>query len=101
TKNRVPALTADRRDDLFKYIWGIHKNLNCHLYRIGGVDDHVHILTSIHPKLALSDYIREIKTGSSLHIKAESMFPDFPGWQDGYAAFPHSIRDRDPVIESI
>ena len=37
TKDRVPALSADRREDLFRYIWGILKNKDCHLYRIGGV----------------------------------------------------------------
>jgi REP element-mobilizing transposase RayT len=33
------------------------KNKECHLYRINGVEDHVHILTSLHPTLALSDLI--------------------------------------------
>ncbi|MCU4177342.1 transposase [Carboxylicivirga sp. N1Y90] len=44
TKNHQKTLTPDR-EDLFKYIWGILKNKNCHLYRIGGVEDHIHIIT--------------------------------------------------------
>jgi putative transposase len=52
TKNRERTLPDGKRDALYKYIWGIHGNLNCHLYRIGGVDDHVHILTGLSTTLA-------------------------------------------------
>ena len=52
TENRERTLTDGKRDALYKYIWGIHSNLNCHLYRIGGVDDHVHILTALPTTLA-------------------------------------------------
>ena len=36
TKNRQRTLPDDHRELLYCYIWGIHRNLNCHLYRIGG-----------------------------------------------------------------
>jgi putative transposase len=101
TKERVPALTADKRENLFRYIWGILKNKNCHLYRIGGVEDHIHILTSLHPTVALADLVREIKTSTSKWIKEESVFPKFAHWQDGYGAFTVSHSDKDEVIEYI
>ncbi len=60
TKHRAPALAKAHRDDLCRFIWGVLKARNCHLYRIGGVDDHVHILTSLHPTVALADLVKEI-----------------------------------------
>ena len=51
TKDRQRVLQSERRQELFKYIWGVVRNKNCHLYRIGGVEDHVHILTSLHPSM--------------------------------------------------
>ncbi len=48
TKNRERTLAADKREDVYKYIWGILKNRKSHLYRIGGTEDHVHILSSLH-----------------------------------------------------
>jgi hypothetical protein len=36
TKDCTLALKRDRREDLFRYIWGIIKNRQCHLYRING-----------------------------------------------------------------
>ncbi|MCK6484025.1 MAG: IS200/IS605 family transposase [Phycisphaerae bacterium] len=101
TKNRVRCLTADRREDLFRYIWGIVKNHQCHLYRINGVEDHVHILSSLHPTVCLADLVKAIKTGASRWIRDERVFAAFTHWQDGYAAFTHSMTDKDRLIEYI
>ena len=63
TKDRQPVLRPDRREDLFRYIWGILKNRQSHLYRINGTEDHVHILTSLHPTVSLADLVKDVKTG--------------------------------------
>ncbi len=65
TKDRVPVLAADKREKLFRYAWGILKNKDCHLYRINGVEDHVHILTSLHPTVCLADLVKEVKVSTS------------------------------------
>jgi REP element-mobilizing transposase RayT len=101
TKDRVPVLKADRREDLFRYIWGIVKNRNSHLYRVNGAEDHVHILTSLHPTVNLADFVKDTKTGTSLWIKEKSVFPSFSHWQDGYGAFTHSKGEIDALIEYI
>jgi putative transposase len=99
TKNRERGLPANKRDDLFRYTWGILKNKDCHLYRIGGVADHIHILTEVHPAIALADLVKDIKTSTSSWIKAENTFPDFTHRQDGYGAFTVAPSDKDAVIE--
>ena len=101
TKDRERVLLADRRDDLFRYTWGILKNKDCHLCRIGGVEDHIHILTEVHPTIALADLVKDIKTATSGWIKKEGAFPGFTHWQDGYGAFTVSHRDRNDLIEYI
>jgi REP element-mobilizing transposase RayT len=68
TKNRERVLLANRRDDLFRYIWGILKNKDCHLYRISGVEDHLHILTEIHPTIALATLVKDIKISTSFGL---------------------------------
>ena len=101
TKGRQPVLNKENRKDLFQYIWGILKNKNCYLYRIGGVEDHIHILTSLHPTVCLADLIKAIKVGTSVWIKEGRMFQGFTHWQDGYGAFTHSSREKDGLIEYI
>ena len=98
TKNRERTLIAENRKPLFQYMWGILKNKKCHLYQIGGVEDHIHIITHLHPSIALSDLIKDIKLASTEHIKDKHLFPHFKGWQDGYAAFTYSIDAKENLI---
>lgn len=101
TKNRESCMAKEQRDKLFAYIWGIHKELKCHLYRIGGVEDHLHILTSLPSTLSRSKYVESIKTGSTNWIRRENIIPAWPGWQDGYGAFTAAHDDKDAIIEYI
>ena len=101
TKMRKKTLIAEQRKELFKYTWGILKNKKCHLYQINGIEDHIHILTHLHPSISLADLIKDIKVASSTFIKKEKIFPNFNGWQDGYGAFTYSIKQKDVLIEYI
>jgi REP element-mobilizing transposase RayT len=101
TKKREHTLTKDNRDELFKYIWGLLKNKKCHLYRINGVEDHLHIILSLHPTISVSSLIKDIKLSSSEHIKSKGLFKHFNGWQQGYGAFTYHIKDKDRLIEYV
>ena len=101
TKSRERTLANSGREELFKYIWGILKNKKCHLYRINGVEDHVHIVTHLHPSIALSSLVKDIKLASSDYIKRNNLFLKFNGWQEGYGAFTYSIKDKDRLIEYV
>ena len=101
TKNREKSLLESGRDKLFAYIWGILKNKKCHLYRIGGVEDHLHIVTDIHPMVAPSILVKDIKLASSKLIKHEDIFPRFNGWQDGFGAFTYAHSAKADLIEYV
>lgn len=77
TKHREPTLTKQNREELFRFIWGILAKKNCHLYRINGVEDHLHILTHVHPTISLSSLVKDIKVSSALHIKNQKLFNNF------------------------
>ena len=98
THNWVPALKASGREELYRYIAGIIKNKNCHLYQIGGIEDHIHIITHLHPSVSLSSLVKDIKLASTEHIKKMKLFPGFTGWQDGYGGFTYSISSKDNLI---
>ena len=101
TKYRIPCLVENQRNLLFRYIWGILNNKKCHLYRINGVDDHIHIFTHIHQSVPLSSIVKNIKLASHAWIKKEKLFPGFKGWQEGYGAFTHHINDKNRLIRYI
>ncbi len=101
TKGRQQSLIKSKRDALFRYIWGIIENNKCHLYRLNGVEDHLHIFSSLHQTVCLSDLVKDIKVSTSKWIKDNNLFPDFTHWQVGYGAFTLSINQKDTLIEYI
>ncbi len=101
TKHREPTLIKQNREELFRFIWGILEKKNCHLYRINGVEDHLHILTHIHPTVSLSSLIKDIKVSSALHIKNQKLFEGFTSWQEGYGAFSYNIKEKNRIIDYI
>jgi len=84
TKDSLPTIKQDHVNELYAYITGIVKHKNSHLYRINGVENHLHILTDMHPSIAPADFMREIKVSSSLWMKSSRLFPTFKGWAVGY-----------------
>jgi len=101
TKYSQKVLNLEHSEDLYKYIGGIIKNKKCFLYRINGMEDHIHILSDLHPSIALADYMRDIKTATSIWIKDSGNFPGFMGWADGYAALTYALRDKEMIINYI
>lgn len=101
TKHRERVLDKERRDDLYRFIWGMLEKRQCHLFRIGGIEDHLHILTAVHPTVALADLVKEIKTATSAWIKGEMVFPRFTHWQEGYGAFTCAAKDKAGLIAYI
>lgn len=100
TKNREPFITPEIRDRLYAFIGGMVKKENGKLICIGGVEDHIHLLVSVHPSVAISSLMRAIKAKSSSFLKEISKQDSF-GWQDGYGVFSVSASAVDKVMDYI
>jgi putative transposase len=88
TKERRPFLrNGNLRNELHAYLGGILKQHDCQPLVIGGVADHVHILSTLSRTCEAASMVKEIKRGSSLWIKEqEAALGDF-AWQNGYGIF--------------
>ncbi|MEI7898147.1 MAG: IS200/IS605 family transposase [bacterium] len=101
TKHSQKTLDPKYNKELYAYTAGIVKNKNCFLYQINGVENHVHLLCDLHPSTALADFIRDLKTSTSIWLKQSGKFPDFMGWAVGYAALTYAWRDKEMIITYI
>ena len=101
TKGGTKSLPIGNSHELYGYITGIIKNKYCFLYCINGMEDHIHILCDLHPSIALADYMRDIKTSTSIWLKQHRGFPAFDGWADGYAALTYSFREKETIINYV
>ena len=101
TKDRRQTLDAENHESLWKYVSGVIRGKQCAVYTVGGFTEHIHILCSLHPSMALADMVKDIKLAVSAWNKAEKVFPAFSGWAEGYGAFTCSVRDKDRIYHYI
>lgn len=95
------AIREDGLDRLFAYLGGTIRNLQDIPIEIGGMRDHVHILTSLPKNMSLSDFVRNIKAESSRWLKGMGrVYADF-SWQAGYGAFSVSPSMTDKTVDYI
>ena len=101
TKWSEKSIQQENVSSLYRYIWGVIKNQKGKLYRINGIEDHIHILSDLHPSVTLSDFVKSIKVSTSLWLKQSPDFPAFNGWGEGYAAFTYSYKEKAILINYI
>ena len=100
-KGRENLISSLWKDDLYKYISGIISNQGQKLYIINGMPDHVHILVSCKPTVALSNIVKEIKEHSSKYINEKGVIKGKFSWQEGFGAFSVSFRNVEQVVNYI
>lgn len=101
TYRSEPTIHIEHDKELYAYIYGIAKNLNCQTYRIGGMPDHVHVFVSLPPTMPIASFVQRVKTDSSKWLKANPNFPDFVGWAREYASLSKSASEKDTIIRYI
>jgi REP element-mobilizing transposase RayT len=101
TKERRPFITPELRERLWPFLGGIARQNKMKAIKIGGVEDHVHILLSLPSTMAISKALQLIKGGSSKWI--HETFPEHRlfAWQEEYGAFSVSVSQLDKTIKYI
>jgi len=101
TKNRQPLIQPPFESELYSYLGGICNEFDCHALKVGGYNDHVHILCMLSRKIALMKLLEEVKANSSKRMKTkEESLRNFY-WQDGYGAFSVNPTEIETVIAYI
>jgi len=100
TKDRFPLISSELKPDLLAFMGGTVRELNGRALTVGGTANHVHLLVSLPPTLAIADALRVVKANSSRWVhemKGRSKF----GWQAGYGAFSVSQSNAASVVKYI
>ena len=97
TKYRQKSIDDSIQIQLYKYIGGIVRNIGGSMIQIGGVEDHIHVLTNLPPSKSVSNCIRDIKANSSRWINELPETKSTFAWQKGYGAFTVSFSQI-PIV---
>jgi len=101
TKNRNAWLDRAVRPRLHAYVATICRDLNADAFRVGGVADHLHIVTTLPRTLSQAEMVETVKKTSSKWIKGlDAKYREFY-WQRGYGAFSVSPSHLKAVLEYV
>ena len=104
TKDRRPFLQdKGHRDRTHAYLAKICHNQGSPSLKVGGVEDHVHILCRLAKVRSISYMLQELKRESSKFVKELDLSFNKFYWQSGYGAFslsPSEVGDVMAYIEN-
>ena len=101
TKRSKNSIPEQHEKELYAYMLGIINNKKCKLYRIGGISNHIHLLVDIHPTIAVSDFMKELKEYTSKWLSINANFQEFDGWAVSFAAFSYNVNEKQTIIDYI
>lgn len=99
TKNREPVLREELDERLHSYLAGILKSEGHTPIKVGGFDDHVHMLYGLSRTQTISKSVEVVKAGSLYWLRQQGL-EDFH-WQNGYGAFGVSESNVPSVVRYI
>jgi putative transposase len=101
TKHRRKLIDDEISEQLFSYLGGVCKALECNPVKVGGYRNHIHILCTLSRKITQADLLEEIKKRSSKWIKTKGdKYLNFY-WQNGYGIFSVNPVETDGLISYI
>jgi len=101
TKNREPWLGSNVQRRMHAYVATICRDLGAEFVCVGGVTDHIHIVTTLFRTVSQANLVEQIKKVSSKWIKALDARYRGSFWQRGYGAFSVSPSELKAVLEYV
>lgn len=101
TKNREHWLDEQIESIVYDALYGKAKELGSRIMVMNGWYDHIHLVVAIPPRLAVSDFVREMKATSSRKLNIAHVLPHDFHWQDGYGAFTLNPYDMGGVLRYV
>jgi REP element-mobilizing transposase RayT len=101
TRKREPIIGADVEMNLRRFFQMTVADSKMHLHAIGFMPDHVHLVASIPPQLAISEAVRRLKGAASHGVNAELRLDASFGWQPEYGVLSFGEQALDRVIDYV
>ena len=81
TKGGEPLIAPQWEATLHSVIAAKAADLAAMVYAVGGIEDHIHLVVSVPPRIALSTFIGQIKGNSSHFVNHELRQDTVFAWQ--------------------
>lgn len=101
TKNREPLIQIEFEESLHNVIAAKGKDLGSFVYAVGGIEDHIHLVASVPPRIAMADFIGQVKGNSSHWVNHELALSYQFNWQAEYGVVSFGGKQLDVVVKYV
>jgi len=98
TFQREPWLDNTLRSLVYRSLYARAQRLAVVVHQIGGIEDHVHVVASVPPKLSVAECVGQLKGASSHTANDCSGRASVFRWESGYGALSLGERSLASVI---
>ena len=100
-KNREAVIKSEFQEEVYKYMSGTINSMGHKALAINGMPDHIHVFLGLHPAMAISELVKELKRSSTNFINDKNWLPGKFQWQTGFGGYSYSRSQIDFVINYI
>lgn len=101
TYKRLPLITPDLEDPIYGTLLNKARELDVTVHAIGSVDDHIHVVVSVPPRLSVAECVRQLKGASAYHVNHLPNSKGNFGWQDSYGALSFGSASMERIVAYI
>jgi putative transposase len=98
TKNREALIGLEWEASLHNVMAAKATELGAFVHAVGGTEDHVHLVASVPPSIALSTFIGQVKGNSSHFVNHEMGLKTHFAWQGEYGVTSFGGKMLDTVV---
>lgn len=102
TREREPLITREVEPHLYRFLRHKCGELGVFVYALNGMADHVHLVASVPPRIALADFMHDLKGASSyFHNENLTVLETRLYWQKGYGVLTFAKRELPWVVSYV
>ena len=101
TFKRQHLITAIVENTLFGLIQHKSQELGCPIHAINSMPDHVHIVVSIKPSLAIAKWVKDVKGYSSYQTNQLDVADVYFNWQSSYGCLTYGRKVVPEIVEYV
>jgi len=87
TRKREPLITPELRERLYPFLEMQIRDLKCQVLALGGMPDHIHVVTRIPTTVCASQLLKQVKGTSSAFANDYLRRTPYFRWQEGSGIF--------------
>ena len=100
-KFREAIIDKNWKPELLAVIGNLIKENDCKSFIVNGVENHIHCLIGLRPRVSISELMQSVKAKSSKWINEQKLTSERFEWQEGYGVFSYSHSHIDAVYKYI